>query len=153
MISYTANAPKPPAPRVLKPGDYPFRILDASEEISKSGNAMIKLKIMVGNDRETEVGVFDYLVFGGSSDWKIDSFLKCVGLHPGNGRNLEIDAMDMIGLEGWVKVKTEEYIGKASTKVSAYLFDENNPKTAPARPQKTVEAKTESDTDSDHIPF
>ena len=147
MISYTANAPKPPVARVLKPGDYPFRILDASEERSKSGNEMIKLKMMVGHDRESEIGVFDYLVFGGSSDWKIDSFLKCVGLHPGEGQNLDIDGTDMIGLEGTVKLKIEEYLGKESNKVSAYLYDENKPKSAPAKVKPPEEA------DSDHIPF
>jgi hypothetical protein len=147
MISYTANAPKPIVPRVLKPGDYPFRILDASEERSKSGNDMIKLKMMVGHDRESEIGVFDYLVFGGSCDWKIDSFLKCVGLHPGEGQNLDISGTDMIGLEGTVKLKIEEYLGKDSNKVSAYLYDEDKPKTAPVKVSPQAEA------DPDHMPF
>jgi hypothetical protein len=147
MISYTANAPKPIVPRVLKPGDYPFRILDASEERSKSGNDMIKLKMMVGHDRESEIGVFDYLVFGGSCDWKIDSFLKCVGLHPGEGQNLDISGTDMIGREGIVKLKIEEYLGKESNKVSAYLYDEDNPKTAPVKVSPQAEA------DPDHMPF
>jgi hypothetical protein len=103
--------------------------------------------MMVGHDRESEIGVFDYLVFGGSSDWKIDSFLKCVGLHPGDGQNLEIDGTDMIGLEGTVKLKIEEYLGKESNKVSAYLYDENKTKSAPAK------VRPPQETDTDHIPF
>ena len=53
----------------------------------------------------------------------------------------------MIGLEGTVKLKIEEYLGKESNKVSAYLYDENKPKTAPAKVKPPEEA------DSDHIPF
>jgi hypothetical protein len=48
--------------KLLTPGIYDFEIVEASEQISKNGNDMIKLKLCIyGNDGEANY-IFDYLM-------------------------------------------------------------------------------------------
>jgi len=121
-MKHTTNAPKEPEYKILEPGDYDFIVNDAVEKKSKSGNPMIELKLMVGT-HPNEKGVYDYLVFDGKSEWKLDAFLHCIGRYPGVGVEMEIDPMDFVGEKGHVKIKVETYNGNKSNKVQSYMFD------------------------------
>jgi hypothetical protein len=123
-MKYTASKPQSPQFKVLPAGEYPFRVLDAIEKRSKSGNDMIELKIAVGDSAAEEVTVFDYLVFDGKSEWKIDAFLTSCGMHPGEGVEADLNPNEFIGWEGRVRVKVEKYDGKDQNKVAAYTFEE-----------------------------
>lgn len=106
-------------------GDYRLKVVEASEDTSKAGNDMIKLKLrIVKEDGSNGPALFDYLVFSESSRWKVDAFLMSAGQHPGEGEALSLEADDMIGWEVQATLKVESYDGKKGNKVEAYLFDE-----------------------------
>jgi len=121
-INYTAGAPRTNNYPILPAGEYPFRVLDASEALSKSGNKMIKLKIAAGDGKTADIVLFDYLVFTESSVWKVDAFLKSCGMHPGEGKEATIKADEFIGWEGRVKVVVEDYNGDKQNKVASYTW-------------------------------
>lgn len=124
MPTYTAGKPQSTEFHVPS-GEYRFRVIEAKDDTSKAGNEMIKLKLRVlHKSGEEGPALFDYLVFDASSLWKIDSFLKAVDQHPGEGKEVEVKAESLIGLEGEARLKVEDYNGKKSNKVDAYLFDE-----------------------------
>jgi hypothetical protein len=140
-LKYTGKETEQPEYKILDAGDYNFVVDDAEERNSKSGNAMIALKLKVGeapNDRN----VYDYLVFDGKSEWKLGTFLHSIGRHPGVGVEMEIDPNDLVGRSGRAKIKVDLYNGNKSNKVQDYLFDKN-------AKQKPVEATSGADT----IPF
>ena len=140
-LKHTTGAPKEPEYKILEPGDYDFVVNDAVEKNSKSGNPMIELKLMVGT-HPNEKGVFDYLVFDGKSEWKLDTFLYSIQRHPGVGVEMEIDPLNFVGEKGRAKIKMDIYNGNKSNKVQGYLFD----KDAKQNPVKTQAAE-------DTIPF
>jgi hypothetical protein len=80
-------------PDVVEPGVYPATIKGAREGISKAGNEQIELVW------ELESGhvIYDYLTFTAKTGFKIDSFLKSIGMAPAKGAEIEIDAGDLIG--------------------------------------------------------
>jgi len=140
-LKYTGKETEQPEYKILDAGDYNFVVDDAQERNSKSGNAMIALKLKVGeapNDRN----VYDYLVFDGKSEWKLGTFLHAIGQHPGVGVEMEIDPNDLVGRSGRAKIKVELYNGNKSNKVQDYLFDKN-------AKQKPIETHDEEDI----IPF
>jgi hypothetical protein len=140
-LKYTGKETEQPEYKILDAGDYNFVVDDAQERNSKSGNAMIALKLKVGeapNDRN----VYDYLVFDGKSEWKLGTFLHSIQRHPGVGVEMEIDPNDLVGRSGRAKIKVELYNGNKSNKVQDYLFDKN-------AKQKPIETQDEEDI----IPF
>lgn len=123
-ISYTAGKPEERKFTVLPAGEYNFRVLDAEEKRSKTGNDMIEVKLDVFKGEESAI-VYDYLVFAEKSKWKVDHFLKCVGLLPEEGTNVDISGNDLIGHQGRVKLR----IGKTDknndrNEVDAYLWED-----------------------------
>jgi hypothetical protein len=64
--------------RLAKDGDYDFQVLEASDEISRSGNAMIKLKLGVFDGDALRWHVFAYLV--PQMEVKLRHFCDCTGL-------------------------------------------------------------------------
>jgi hypothetical protein len=60
-------------------GDYPFEVLQASEEISKkSGHPMIKVKLGIYNGERVGAHVYDYLI--ASMESKLRHFCDSTGL-------------------------------------------------------------------------
>ena len=109
----------------VAPGEYRLRVVDAREDTSKGGNDMIKLKLRVLKDDGSEgVSLFDYLVFTESTHWKINHFLKSCGKHPGDNEDVDLYPDEMIGWECEATLIVEEFDGKKSNKVSAYLWDD-----------------------------
>lgn len=125
-MAITFKAGKPASSEFhVEAGDYRLRVVEASEDTSRAGNDMIKLKLRVVRDNGSDgPGLFDYLVFSESAFWKVDTFLKSCGKHPGEGEEIALDPDDMIGWECMATLSVETYDGKKSNKVAAYLFDE-----------------------------
>lgn len=124
MPTFKTDEPKQGGARViLKPGEYGFTVVDATEKVAKStGNPMIELKLRV-ND---EAVVYDNLVFTPKAFWKIDQFLKSVKAHPGPGHESNIEADDCLGLEGTCNIKTEkDQGGNDRNVVDAYTWEED----------------------------
>lgn len=124
MATYKTGTPQS-AQFHVPAGDYPLRVIEATEDTSKGGNDMIKLKLRVLNRDGTEgPALFDYLVFSDNSFWKIDQFLKSCGEHPGEGVDFDLDPQRLVGWECEATLTVEEYKGQKNNKVAAYLFDD-----------------------------
>lgn len=126
-ITFAAQEPKEaPANAVLKPGEYSFEIIDAKESKTendtmklRAGTPKIELKLRVNN----EVNVYDNLYFAQSTFWKIDALLKSIDKHPGEGEVVEIDAFDLVGERGTVRIKTgKTNAGNPRNEVDAYTW-------------------------------
>ena len=129
-IKFAAGAPKEaPQGVILKPGEYEFVILDATESKLekdgpklKAGTPKVELKLRV-NDEAT---VFDNLFFDTATFWKVDALLKSVGKHPGEGEIVEIDAFDLCGEKGTVRIKTgKTQGGQPRNEVDSYTWDKD----------------------------
>jgi hypothetical protein len=124
MPTYTAGKPQASEFHV-EPGVYRFKVIEAKDDSSRAGNEMIKLKVrIIKPDGSDGPSCFDYLVFSANALWKVDSFLKSVDKHPGEGVSFNVEPDDLIGCEGEARFIVEPYEGKKNNKVEAYLFDE-----------------------------
>jgi hypothetical protein len=105
---------------ILKPGEYPFEIVNAEEARSKNGNDMIELTLRIGESK-----VYDNLVFTDRAFWKIDQFLRSIAQHPGEGKSFDVLADDLVGHKGMCKVgmgKTAK--GNERNEIDAYTWEE-----------------------------
>lgn len=127
-ITFAAGAPKEAGPSlILKPGEYEFEIIDAQESKLendgpklKAGTPKIELKLRVNG----EATVYDNVFFAESTFWKIDALLKSVGKHPGEGEVVEIDAFDLCGEKGTVRIKTgKTQGGQPKNEIDSYTWD------------------------------
>jgi len=117
-------------PDCVEPGVYPATIKDAEEKTSKSsGNDMIAIEWLLENG----LLVFDYLTFGPKTAYKVDTFLKSVGMSPEKGETVEINADELIGKRAFIEVKIEPASGDypAKNKVDKYCVDKGQPKALP----------------------
>lgn len=64
-------------PVLLPDGDYLARVIDAQEQVSKSGNEMIKITLEIKQDNSRHI-IYDYLL--DKFVWKISSFCKATDL-------------------------------------------------------------------------
>lgn len=124
MPKYTAH--NPTSQEFFVPaGEYKVKVIEAKDDTSKSGNDMIKLKLrVILPDGSNGPSLFDYLVFTTSSSWKVDAFLKSTDAHPGDGKEIDVKAEELIGLEGSAKLLVETYKDQKQNKVETYLFEE-----------------------------
>ena len=125
MPTYTAG--KPTIVEFFVPaGDYKLRVIEATDDTSKAGNEMVKLKLRIKlKDGTDGPALFDYLVFNDKCFWKVDAFLKSCGEHPGEGVSVDVDPKTIIGWECEANLSLEEFEGKKSNKVNAYLWDDD----------------------------
>ena len=65
---------------ILPPGDYDFKVYEASDDVSSSGNEQIKLTLHVFNPAGAHRTVFDYLVNTQKAAWKLRHFAEATGL-------------------------------------------------------------------------
>ena len=126
-ITHGASEPKEQEYKVLEPGEYPVEVVDATEGKTaqdgpklKAGTPKIDLKLRV-NDEAT---VYDNLFFSTNTNWKVDAFLKSIGTHPGEGNEIEIDAFDLVGARGMVRVtKGKTKAGQPKNEVGGYIWE------------------------------
>ena len=62
----------------LEPGLADFEVVNASEKVSKTGNAMIELQLRVWDNKGKEGSIYDYLVSTDKAMWKIYLFCKSI---------------------------------------------------------------------------
>lgn len=119
-------------------GTYDAVVKKAEDQVSKSGNDMIKLILTVYTPAGIPVDVFDYLVFQNSMLYKVKHFCDSAGLNFDKG---ELEAGDCVDKNVRVKLKVEsddEYGDQ--NKVADYV-KRNGPSPAPtaAKPKKDEE--------------
>jgi hypothetical protein len=117
--------------RLLPDGEYGFEILDATDEVSKNNNEMIKLKIALYDGEDVGAYAFDYLME--SVAYKLRHCSIACGLLP-QYESGELVANMFIGKIGQVKVivqkdKTGQYPDK--NVIKDYVTE--NVKQQPAR--------------------
>ena len=118
---------------LLEPGIYPFQVLAASDEISRAGNEMIKMKLAVFSD-DREVHAFDYLLE--SMAFKLRHFAEHTGQLAVYEQGM-LDAMMVIGKVGYCKLDVEKGDGMYPPKnvIKDYVAkpgDSTAPAAAPA---------------------
>ncbi len=92
----------------LKPGrNYWWKVEDAEDLYSKSGDPQIKLILRVG-DRDGAVKMFESLTFSENAFFRVEQFVKSAGVSPKKGVSFEFSAADCIGLKGVCTVRDEE---------------------------------------------
>lgn len=103
-------------------GEYPFEVLEATEEISKSsGNPMVKLNIAIFNDEGRKRFVYDYLVGSERALFKVRGFAEAAGMLDSYERG-EMMPEDMVGRTGKCRVVVDNNpeFG-AKNKIAAYV--------------------------------
>jgi hypothetical protein len=150
-----------------KPGDYPFEIHDAADDVSKaSGREQLKLTLYVFDPDGNRRTVFDYIGADEKSAWKARHLAEAVGVVQQYEAG-ELDPFDLVGKTGDLKLRVkpaqgdypannavQDYIAKnGEAKASprpATLRVDNRP-AAPARPANG--GTTGGVLDDDSIPF
>lgn len=120
------------AETLLPAGTYPFEVIAASDEFSKAGNEMIKLKLSVfGNDGDAH-HVFDYLLE--KLAFKLRHFAETTGLLKDYEKG-ELTAFACNEKAGYVKISIEDSPGYgAKNVVKDYVVPASDAKPAPAKP-------------------
>jgi len=90
---------------LLPEGIYKFKVIESSDEISKSsGKEMIKLKLLVDDGKNEPRFVFDYLLE--ALIYKLYHFAKATGLMEQYEKG-EITANDCLGKTGTVEISVQ----------------------------------------------
>ena len=97
-------------------GTYPFEILEASDEISKAGKEMIKLKVKVFKDTGASQNLFDYLL-GDTMEYKLRHIAEACGLLS-DYETGKLEAYQFIGKTGHCKVGIQAAKGDYEAKNS-----------------------------------
>lgn len=130
-------------------GSYDFRVQEAEDSISKSGNEQIKLKLVIFKGEASRF-VFDYL--SPLMEFKLRHFCEATGLllKYDSGR---LTADDMIGREGIVQIRTEPAKGnyEARNGVKDYVVKKSDIR----RPDKKTASLPLATTNpkEDEVPF
>ena len=94
---------EPKAANKLAPGTYLFKVADATLDMSKSGNEMIKLTLQ----HESGFKLSDWLVFTKKAEWKINRFLKAFHLAANDGEFVDVVPENLIGEEGCAEIEQD----------------------------------------------
>jgi hypothetical protein len=109
---------------LLKPSTYDFLIKQAENAVSKKGNSMIKLTVVVYDEQARERYITDYLME--AMLYKVKHFCDATGLEEKYQQG-KFDAMDCINRTGKCKVRIEESDGYApKNSIQDYLKSEKN---------------------------
>lgn len=93
--------------KLLQPGIYSFKVIEASEGVSKtSGNPMLTLSLGIWDEAGEAYTVKDYLVVTDKMIYKFKHFWASVGQPEMYGQPIE--AWQLEGLEGKLKTRLEE---------------------------------------------
>ena len=132
---------------LLPAGDYGFEVTSAEDKVSKAGNEMVELKVkLFGPDGDTTV--FDYLIDGERSAFKVRHFAEATGML-GQYERGDMPAHLMVGKTGRCKVSiTKDKSGQYPDKngIADYIKAAN----APAPSRRPVAPPQDLD---DDIPF
>ena len=109
---------------LLDSGEYKFAIRDAQEQVSKKGNEMLKLTLVITKE-DKEYWVYDYLLAMDFHVTRISDFLGSVGLAD-CFEDGKLDVNDIIGRNGMAEIMQDSYVNDNgatvdSNKVSKYI--------------------------------
>jgi len=156
---------------VAPEGDYILRVTGFERSISKGGKTagadLYEAELTI--ERPEGGRVWEGLIDHDLTSWKIDCFVKCMGIVLPKGAGFEFNKLDAdengvthvdpIGLRGWAKLIIEEYQSKKTNKVEkknkVAIFYTDKPKLAPVRPAPAPAAapSVAGADDDDSIPF
>jgi hypothetical protein len=129
MINWNFNA-NDYEEQTFKPvpaGDHRVRIASAEEQISNTGNQMIKLVLEVSGYNST---IWHFIVFMQDNqkmtNQKLGELWNSFGMQQGN-----LNLQTWIGKVGAAKVKHEDYKGESKAKIAFFLNKEKQNKMAP----------------------
>lgn len=132
---------------VLPEGDYIAEVIEAEVGISNGsrtrGADTIELKL-----KEISSGAtfYETLIFHPSCDWKVDTFVNCMGMAAQPGEEIDLSEENIIGRRGWVRLYEDEYQGKKKNKVRVYYTDkEKVSRNLPAATQEPAAAAQADD--------
>jgi hypothetical protein len=105
-------------------GDYRVRIASAEEQISKTGNQMIKLVLNVSGYNST---IWHYIVFMPENqkltNQKLGELWNSFGIPQGN-----FNLQEWVGKVGAAKVKHDDYNGEPNPKIAYFINKERQDK-------------------------
>lgn len=161
MPSYKQNEPKAGA-FFVPPGTYGVEIVKAVEKTSQNGNPMISLtcEISLGNGKVGPT-VWDNLVFTSKAAWKIDQVLASIGRAIVPGEDVNVEADDLIGMEGVAVIGEEPGAKNPSDKfncIERWVFGDEKAEwiranRAKALQDKQAAPKAQPAKEDDDIPF
>jgi hypothetical protein len=161
MPSYKQSEPKSGA-FLVEPGVYAIEIVKAAEKTSQNGNPMISLtmeiKLPGGAVGPT---VWDNLVFTPKASWKIDQVLASIGRAIVPGEDCNVEADDLIGMDGVALIGEEPGAKNPSDKfncIDRWIYGEE--KSEFLRTQRARKAQNpapvqpaKADQENDDMPF
>lgn len=107
--------------RILPEGEYRFRVKEATESTSKSGNDQFVLNLRILDDAG-EVAVTDWIPCIKKAIWKVSSFLRAVGtIDIAKTEGVGKAFAQSVGMEGRLELTHEEYNGKDRNRVKRYV--------------------------------
>lgn len=107
---------------------YGFQILEASEQVSKNGNEMIKLKLMVFTDTGRERIMFDYLLDTPQMAYKLRHAAAATGLLASYEAGV-LNADDLLHKTGSLKLgrRVNAQTGLPENTIVDYVYDKDAP--------------------------
>jgi hypothetical protein len=133
---------------LLAEGEAQFRVEEAEETHSSSGNPMMKLVLKVRDTSGKTAIVYDFLVYTENSKFKIVNF--CLGAKLLDALDKKsLRPADAIGAKGNLIIKHEVYQGEKRNKVAKYIVDKDV-----AEKSKTIDFSGKAaDPFDDEVPF
>jgi len=123
-------------------GEYKFRVTEAEEKVSKTGNPMMVVNLEIIAEGRKPIHIKDYLVATEKGAWKLSSFCKSIGKE-GLYKTGAMGIFDIKEQRGNAYFDFEEYEGKKYLKVKYYV-----------EPSEDVPPPVEDESEfGDEIPF
>lgn len=126
-------------------GEYDFEVLEASDEVSKSGNDMIKINLAIWQGDKVICRVFDYLL--SAMEAKLRHACDACGLLD-RYQSGSLQAVDFVGRTGKVKIKIKKETADypAKNEVEDYCL-------RPAKGLSNQQPKQTQNIAEDDLPF
>ena len=102
----------------MGPGTYDYQGSEASEQVSKAGNAMLKVVLNVTSEQGNSIQIHDYLV--ANVRWKLKQFALSCGLEL-KLKSGELGELDVIHKSGRCEVVLEKSDKGEFLKVKKYI--------------------------------
>ena len=120
------NAKQMKEDALIKEGRYQFRVKDAREKRSSSGNDMLNLQLWL-NVNGRRVLYFDSLILTPKMFWKVEHFCQATGM-PEKIDQGRLMAQDCFEREGWIDIiqKIDKESGELVNQTKDYVKPESS---------------------------
>ncbi len=118
------NANQMRADALIKEGRYKFRVEDAREKRSQSGNDMLNLKLILSVNKR-EIIYWDSLILIPKMFWKVEHFCESIGI-PEKIEEGSLIAQDCLEKEGYIDIiqKVNQQTGELINQTKDYVVPE-----------------------------